>query len=69
MEGYLNYLAERKYSLYHNLYFSVRQAYTSEESYKRIVTLAKYEEILEVINNLPNDEKQLVNKRFEELKF
>ena len=69
IDNYLTHLADRKYALYHNLYVATQQAYTSKESYKQIITIAKYEEILETINNLPNAEKQLVNKHFEELKF
>ena len=68
MNDFLIHLAEEKYGLYHSLYIAIPQAYTSEECYGRIVRKARYQEVLDLINWLPPEEKIFVESRFQEMK-
>lgn len=68
MDDFLTYLAERKYSLYHYLFFAKPQAYSIEDCQKRIEINTKYQEVMNVITHLPLKEQLVVENRFKELK-
>jgi hypothetical protein len=68
MEDFLNYLAERKYNLYHYLHIAKPQAYTNDECFDRIERKSQYLQILDVINYLPVEQQIIVRERFDELK-
>ena len=53
MDNFLYTLAEMKYRMWHELFKFNTQATTSEECFKRIKYMAKYEQLLEIINLLP----------------
>lgn len=69
MDSFLEFLAQRKYSLYHVLNIAVPQAYTNQECYARIVSKTRYLEVLDIIQQLPLEQQKVVESRFEEMKF
>lgn len=69
MDDFLNFLAERKYSLYHALNIAVPQAYTNQECYARIVSKTRYLEVLDIIQQLPLEQQKTVDERFNEMKY
>lgn len=70
MENLLIYLAERKYFFYRLLYVcDGGNAKSEKECFDRISNLGKYEEILNIIRNLPSEEYDIVSAKFDELKL
>ena len=68
MDDFLEFLAQRKYSLYHVLNIAVPQAYTNQECYSRIVAKTRYLEVLDIIQHLPLEQQKIVDSRFNEMK-
>lgn len=68
MNDFLTYLAERKFSLYHYLYFAKPQAYTNEECQNRIEKNIKYSEVMTTISYLPIEQQKVVDKWYDQLK-
>lgn len=56
MNDFLYYLAEKKYTMWQRLYKFQAQAYTKDECYERMITIAKYENLLEVMDQLSLNE-------------
>lgn len=60
MDQFLFELAEMKYRMWHELFKFKPQAYTSDECIDRVKYLSRYEQLLNIINLLPNQQsKQL----------
>lgn len=68
MNSFLQELADRKYRYYRYLYIVKPQAYTQEDCYERIKKQSKYQEVIDVIDYLPLDQKIFVDDRFNEMK-
>ncbi|PLS19337.1 hypothetical protein CVD28_02675 [Bacillus sp. M6-12] len=68
MERFLKRLAEKKYNLYRALFIDVPQPKTNQEYLQRIENQTRYEEVLDIIDWLPEEQKKVVEERFEFLK-
>lgn len=68
MINFLDYLAGKAFQYYRFLYKNNPQAYTSAECFRRIEIKAKYEEVLDIIDSLPNKDEIVVREKFDELK-
>lgn len=53
MDEFLYDLAYMKYKLWNELFNYQKSAYTSEECFKRIEKLARYDQLLKIIDMLP----------------
>lgn len=67
MNEFLEELASRKWRYYHFLHKRKPQAYTTDDCIERIKINTKYQEVLEIIDDLPLKEQAIVKQRFEEL--
>lgn len=68
MNDFLTHLAERMWHFHSNLYVIKRSAESDEECLERIKMRAMYGEIKTACAFLPEDEKNLVMKKFNELR-
>ena len=66
MDYFLDYLAERRY-YYYNLLNSTSVT-TGRECFSRIQDIAKYEQLMDTISNLPIEYETSVEARFKQLK-
>jgi hypothetical protein len=57
MDDFLYELAYMKYRMWNELFKIKSSAYSSEECLKRIEMLAKYDQLLDIINLLPQNQK------------
>ena len=68
LKDFLEYLAYGKYRLYYRLYKHKSHAYTESDCIERLNELARYKELINVIENLPLEHKRAVDELFEERK-
>lgn len=66
MDDFLKYLADRKYGYYYGLYKLQPHAYTEGECIDRLQRYERYKELINLIDNLPLEQKRTVDKFFEE---
>jgi hypothetical protein len=69
MDDFLSYLADSKFSYFFRLYKIKLHAYIEDECIQRLQQLARYKEIVNIIDNLPLKHRQVVDKLFEEKKI
>jgi hypothetical protein len=67
MDNFLSELASRKWRYYQFLHKRKPQAYTSDDCYERIKVTAKYNELLDIINDLPPKEQMIIKDTFDRL--
>jgi len=68
LKEFLTHLAERLWHFHSNLYGTKRIAESDEECLERIKMRAMYDELKTACAFLPEDEKNLVMKKFNELR-
>lgn len=56
MEDFIYELAKRKYTIYQKLFKFIPNANTERECIDRLKVLSRYDELLSIINMLPNNE-------------
>lgn len=66
MQEFLEYLADRKYGYYFGLFKVKPHAYTEDECHDRLERLARYKELINLIDCLPVKHKVVVDEIFEE---
>ncbi|MBL5767994.1 hypothetical protein [Heyndrickxia sporothermodurans] len=66
MNDFLRYLADRKYGYYYGLYKLHPHALTEGECVDRMQRIARYKELINLIDNLPLEHKRVVDKLFDE---
>jgi hypothetical protein len=64
MERFLKRLAEKKYNLYRALNIDVSQLKTNQDHLQRIENQTRYEEVLDIIDWLPEEQKKIVEERY-----